>query len=151
MLPGLDWLHFLPMRNPSDPFAPPKKQRAARQNSLLWILEPLERDAGYTHRNMFGADAAYLDGLLYLIVADRDDPWNGVMVSTSQDRHAALLADIPELIPHPVLGKWLYLPQSNESFESIAATLAMLAVARDPRMGVVPKPRARRGSPSLGR
>jgi len=132
------------MRTPPDPFAPPRKQRAAKTNSLLWILEPLARDAGYMHRKMFGADAAYLDGLLYLIVADRDEPWNGVMVSTSQDRHAALLADIPELLPHPVLGKWLYLPQSSESFESTAATLAALALARDPRMGVAPKPRARR-------
>lgn len=132
------------MRNPPDPFAPPRKQRAAKTNSLLWVLEPLERDAGYAHRKMFGADAAYLDGLLYLIVADRDDPWNGVLVCTSQDRHAALLADIPELLVHPVLGKWLYLPQSSESFESIAATLAALSVARDPRLGVAPKPKARR-------
>lgn len=140
------------MRKPPDPFAPPRKQRAARQNSLLWILEPLERDTGYMHRKMFGADAAYLDGLLYLIVADRDDPWNGVMVGTSQDRHAALRADLPELMPHPVLGKWLYLPQSNESFESIAARLAALAVERDPRMGVAPKPRApRRKSRSVGK
>jgi len=139
------------MRNPPDPFAPPRKQRAVRQNSLLWILEPLERDAGYSHRKMFGADAAYLDGLLYLIVADRDDPWNGVMVCTSQDRHAALLADMPSLKVHPVLGKWLYLPQSDDSFESIAATLAELAVARDPRLGVVPKPKARRSkSPRVG-
>ncbi|MNL72857.1 hypothetical protein D3C87_1982360 [compost metagenome] len=66
------------------------------------------------------------------------------MVCTSQDRHAALLVDIPALLPHPVLGKWLYLPQSDDSFESIAATLADLAVARDPRMGVAPKPKARR-------
>ncbi len=139
------------MRNPPDPFAPPRKQRAVRQNSLLWILEPLERDAGYSHRKMFGADAAYLDGLLYLIVADRDDPWNGVMVCTSQDRHAALLANMPSLKVHPVLGKWLYLPQSDDSFESIAATLAELAVARDPRLGVVPKPKARRSkSPRVG-
>lgn len=132
------------MRNPPDPFAPPRKQRGARLSSLLWILEPLEREAGYTHRKMFGADAAYLDGLLYLIVADRDDPWNGVMVCTSQDRHAALLADLPQLLPHPVLGKWLYLPQSDEAFEATAAVLAELAVARDPRMGVAPKPRASR-------
>ncbi len=139
------------MRNQPDPFAPPRKPRTARTNSLLWILEPLERDAGYMHRKMFGADAAYLDGLLYLIVADRDDPWNGVMVCTSQDRHAALLADIPHLLMHPILGKWLYLPQSDESFEAIAGTLADLALARDPRMGVAPKPRARKSkSRSVG-
>lgn len=132
------------MRNRSDPFAPPSKQRAARLNSLMWILEPLERDAGYMHRKMFGADAAYLDGLLYLIVADRDDPWNGVMVCTSQERHAALMADMPSLVPHPVLGKWLYLPQTDDAFEATAAALAGLAVARDPRLGVAPKPKARR-------
>ncbi|SIT29820.1 hypothetical protein [Achromobacter sp. MFA1 R4] len=132
------------MRNRSDPFAPPSKQRAARLNSLAWILEPLERDAGYMHRKMFGADAAYLDGLLYLIVADRDDPWNGVMVCTSQERHAALMADMPSLVPHPVLGKWLYLPQTDDAFEATAAALAGLAVARDPRLGVAPKPKARR-------
>lgn len=132
------------MRNSADPFAPPRKNRTARTNSLSWILEPLERDAGYAHRKMFGADAGYLDGLLYLIVADRDDPWNGVMVCTSHERHAALLADLPELLPHPVLGKWLYLPQSSASFESTAATLAALAVARDPRLGVAPKPKVRR-------
>lgn len=134
------------MRNP-DPFAPPKKQRPARQNSLLWILEPLERDAEYTRRKMFGCDAAYLDGLLYLVVADREAPWNGVMVCTSHERQAALIADFPNLVPHPELGKWLYLPQDDEAFEGTAAQLVALALARDPRFGVVPKPKARRRKP----
>ncbi|KAG1258648.1 hypothetical protein G6F65_015509 [Rhizopus arrhizus] len=67
------------MRKSPDPFAPPRKQRAVRQNSLLWILDPLEQDASYVRRKMFGCDAAYLDDMLYLVVADRDEPWNGVM------------------------------------------------------------------------
>ncbi|MCH1990850.1 hypothetical protein [Achromobacter xylosoxidans] len=125
-------------------FSPPSRQRAARANSLLWILDPLERDPGYLRRKMFGCDAAYLDGALYLVVADRDVPWNGVMVCTSRDRHAALLADMPSLLPHPELGKWLYLPQTDEAFETLAARLVALALARDPRLGVAPKPRARR-------
>lgn len=96
---------------------------------------------------MFGCDAAYLDEALYLVVADRDDPWNGVLVCTSRERQAALMADIPNLLPHPELGKWLYLPQSDEQFEVVAARLAALALVRDPRMGVIPKPkRARRKS-----
>lgn len=132
------------MRNAPDPFAPPRKQRVVRQNSLLWILDPLEQDASYVRRKMFGCDAAYLDDMLYLVVADRDEPWNGVMVCTSHERQAALMADIPSLNPHPELGKWLYLPQTDESFETIAAQLVELALARDPRLGVVPKPKARR-------
>ena len=135
------------MRNSPDPFAPPRKQRAVRQNSLLWILDPLEQDANYVRRKMFGCDAAYLDDMLYLAVADRDEPWNGVMVCTSHERQAALMADIPSLNPHPELGKWLYLPQTDEAFEAIAAQLVDLALARDPRLGVVPKPKARRRKP----
>ena len=135
------------MRKSPDPFAPPRKQRAVRQNSLLWILDPLEQDASYVRRKMFGCDAAYLDDMLYLVVADRDEPWNGVMVCTSRERQAALMADIPSLNPHPELGKWLYLPQTDESFEAIAAQLVELALARDPRLGVVPKPKARRRKP----
>ncbi len=130
-----------------DPFQPPARRRAARVNSLLWILDPIERDAGYLHRKMFGCDAAYLDGALYLVVADREEPFSGVLVCSSQDRHAALLAELPSLLPHPVLGKWLYLPQTDEAFESVAARLVELALARDPRIGVVPKPRARRRKP----
>lgn len=132
------------MRNRSDPFAPPLKQRNVRLNSLLWILEPLERDAGYLRRKMFGCDAAYLDGLLYLVAADREDPWSGLLVCTSQERHEALLAEFPALRAHPVLGKWLYLPQTDEDFETVAARMAQLALARDPRMGVAPRPRSRR-------
>ncbi len=127
-----------------DLFAPPPRQRAGRANSLLWILDPLERDPGYLRRKMFGCDAAYLDGALYLVVADREAPWNGVMVCSSHDRHAALLADMPSLLPHPELGKWLYLPQTDEAFETLAGQLVELALARDPRLGVMPKPRKRR-------
>ncbi|GEM_PF-6587421 len=111
------------MRHAPDPFAPPRKARPVRQNSLLWIIEPLERDANFTHRKMFGCDAAYLDGSLYLVVADRDEPWNGVMVCTSHDRQAALMQDVPGLVPHPQLSKWLYLPQTDEGFEARAAQL----------------------------
>lgn len=139
------------MRRPPDPFAPPKKQLATRVSSLLWIVDPLEQDANYMHRRMFGADAAYLDGFLYLVVADREDPWSGLLVCTSKDRHAALTAEIPSLQPHPVLGKWLYLPQTDEAFETTAARIAALALARDPRMGVAPRPKTpSRKGPRVG-
>lgn len=128
----------------TDPFSPPKKQASPRFNSLLWILEPLERDAGYMRRRMFGCDAAYLDGLLCLAVVDREDPWNGLLVCTSQEHHAALMDEMPGLLPHPVLGKWLYVPQDDEAFETIARRAGKLALARDPRIGVAPRPRSRR-------
>lgn len=128
----------------SIPFAPPRKQTTTRPNSLLWVFDPLEREAGYVRRRMFGSEAAYLDGLLCLVVADRGDPWDGLLVCTSRERHAALAEELPALRPHSVLGKWLYVPQSDETFEAVATRMIELVLARDPRVGVEPKPRSHR-------
>ncbi|SAL56562.1 hypothetical protein AWB67_02545 [Caballeronia terrestris] len=113
------------------------------RNSLVWIFEPFERDATYIRKRMFGCDAAYVDGLLCLVAADRDKPWNGLLVCTSQERHAALIEEIPALRPHPVLGKWLYVPQDDPEFEAVAERMTALVLARDGRIGVEPKPRRR--------
>ncbi|MDR5800375.1 hypothetical protein [Caballeronia sp. LZ001] len=114
------------------------------RNSLLWVFEPLESDDTFIQKRMFGSDAAYIDGLMCLVAADRDKPWNGVLVCTSQEHHAALIEDVPALQPHPVLGKWLYVPQDDPAFEDTARRLAELVLARDPRIGVVPGARKRR-------
>lgn len=65
------------------------------RNSLLWILEPFDGDETFLHKQMFGCDAAYIDGLLCLVIADRNEPWNGLLVCTSQDRHEALMEELP--------------------------------------------------------
>ena len=128
-------------------FAPADKDCTAMpssiRNSLLWIFEAFERDSTYLTKRMFGSDAAYVDGLLCLVAADRDPPWSGLLVCTSQERHTALIDEMPALQPHPVLGKWLYISQDDPAFETVAQRLATLVLARDPRVGVEPKPRKR--------
>jgi hypothetical protein len=114
------------------------------RNSLLWIFDAFEADSTYLRKQMFGCDAAYLDGLLCLVAADREKPFNGLLVCTSHDRHAALVSELPALRPHPVLGKWLYVPQDDPSFEDTVEAVIALVLARDPRIGVEPKPRNRR-------
>ncbi|WP_322062259.1 hypothetical protein [Paraburkholderia sp. J63] len=111
------------------------------RNSLLWIFDAFEREPDYLCKRMFGCDAAYLDGLLCLVAADRDKPFNGLLVCTSRERQAALIAEMPALRPHPVLGKWLYVTQEDPEFEATAQHLTGLVLARDPRVGVEPKPR----------
>jgi hypothetical protein len=113
------------------------------RNSLVWIFEAFEHDPTYLTKRMFGSDAAYIDGLLCLVASDRGEPWNGLLVCTSLDRHAALIDEMPALKPHPVLGKWLYVRQDDPAFEDIAQRLTALVLARDPRVGVEPKPRRR--------
>jgi hypothetical protein len=113
------------------------------RNSLVWIFEAFERESTYIAKRMFGCDAAYIDGLLCLVAADRDEPWNGLLVCTSQERHAALTAEMPALRAHPVLKKWLYVSQDDPAFETIVQRMTALVLARDERVGVEPKPRRR--------
>lgn len=120
-----------------------------RLNSLLWIFDALEREPGYLHKRMFGCDTAYLDGLLCLMVADGAAPWDGLMVCTARDHHASLMQQMPVLRPHPVLGKWLYIPELDPAFEDTVAQVTALVLARDPRVGVEPRPRRRAGKLGL--
>jgi hypothetical protein len=111
------------------------------RNSLVWIFDAFERDATFIRKRMFGCDAAYIDGMLCLVAADREKPWDGLLVCTSQERHAALVHAFPALAPHPVLGKWLHVAEAHPDFEAVAQQLTALVLARDPRIGVEPKPR----------
>lgn len=113
------------------------------RNSLLWLFDAFDQDQTYIRKQMFGCDAAYIDGRLSLVAADRDAPWNGLLVCTARDQHASLVEELPALRPHPVLGKWLYVSQDDPAFEDTAAAAVALVLQRDPRIGVEAKPRSR--------
>lgn len=120
-----------------DRFAkPPAKARQPHRYEWLW--EPLETDATFVLRSMFGAKAAYLDGKLMLCFCAGEEPWRGVLVCTDRAHHPALLAEFPALTPHPILPKWLYLPETADGFEPLATRLVALARRHDPRLGVMP-------------
>jgi hypothetical protein len=93
---------------------------------------------------MFGGKAVYLDGRLTLYFSAKEEPWRGVLACTNRVHHASLLADHPELSPHSILPKWLYLPESADRFESVAERLVALAKRRDPRLGVSSQPKQRK-------
>jgi hypothetical protein len=122
---------------------PEIKPRIKRKNSLLWIFESLEDDPRFVLRKLFSFDAAYLDGRLYLAAAGGKEPWNGLMVCTAREHHASIRSQFPQLSPHKILGKWLYLSLSHPEFEMIAIELAAMARKRDSRLGVESKPRKR--------
>jgi hypothetical protein len=134
------------MRERSDRFDRPRPV-----HRYAWLWEPLEMDATFVLRSMFGAKAAYLDGKLMLCFTASEEPWCGVLVCTDRAHHAALLAEFPELVPHPILPKWLYLSEAADTFERTAVRLVELARRRDPRLGVVPQPKKRRRDKSRPR
>jgi hypothetical protein len=105
----------------------------------LW--EPLESEPSFELRTMFGAKAVYLGGKLQLCFMAKEEPWRGVLICTDKTHHPSLMKEFPVLRPHPVLPKWLYLPESIEAFESVAGRLVALARKRDDRLGVIAKPK----------
>ena len=118
--------------------------KAVTEHPLEWLLEPLVADLRYLRRKMFGCEAAYLDGRIVLVLAVGDEPWNGVLLPTSREHHESLFHEWPQLRKHSVLGKWLYLSQTDPDFETIARVLVKHAKLGDPRIGVLPKPRKSR-------
>lgn len=115
------------------------RPRAARpEHPLEWLLEPARDDPGFETRAWFGGRTLTLDGKHRLFLTTQGEPWQGVLVCTFHDQHASLLAEFPALRQHPILGKWLYLPEAAETFERDAKQLVRLSLARDPRIGIEP-------------
>ena len=106
-----------------------------------WLWEPLQTDPTFVLRSMFGAKAVYLGGRLMLCFCAGEEPWRGTLLCTDHAHHSALIAEFPALTPHPILPKWLYLPERAPTFEADATRLVALARQRDPRLGIEPRPR----------
>lgn len=122
----------------------PDKIKIARIHPHAWLWEPLEADATFMLRSMFGTKAVYLDGKLMFCCATKAEPWRGLLVATDRCHHASLIAEISALSPHPILPKWLYLSEASDAFERQAEHLVRLARQRDVRLGVVPPPKKRK-------
>jgi hypothetical protein len=113
--------------------------KSKKSHPLQWVVEPLEEEPSFIAKPMFGCVGCYLFGRLVLVLADRGEPWSGLLLPTEKNHHAALRRDHPALITHPVLKKWLYLRESHEDFEAQAQRLVRAILADDLRIGVEPK------------
>ena len=100
----------------------------------------MAEELSYIEKAMFGCKGCYLHGRLVLVLASRGNkPWNGLLLPTERKHHRSLRRDHRKLVIHPVLKKWLYLPESNENFEEAARAIVEFILANDPRVGVEPK------------
>ena len=120
--------------------------KAAVVHPLAWVIEPLEAEPTLVLRPMFGGKAVYLHGRFVLYLAMKQEPWRGLLVPTLREHQPALRAERPALAPHPILGKWLYLPESAPSFEADAAWLVARLRRRDPRIGIEPGGKRRKSA-----
>lgn len=113
-------------------------------HAFSWVADPLADHPSYFEKSMFGCLACYYRGRMVLVLAAKEKPWRGVLIPTDRAHHASLREDFPDLEIHPVLGKWLYLPEASEVFEEASSLLVESLVRGDERLGVEPQEKVRR-------
>ena len=116
-----------------------------QDNRYYWVLEPFLNEPSLILKSMFGCSACYLHGKLVLVLADDKDPWKGLLVPTEKKFQPELIREIPALKPHSVLGKWLYLSADGDDFEELSMKITEMITRLDPRIGVEPKEKAKKG------
>lgn len=115
---------------------------------LEYLLEPIAEQFGFYTKRMFGGLAVYLDDKMVLVLMEDKQTkeyrgvsypyaiWNGLMVPTERSEHESLMADYSSLVPHVVLGKWLFLSLEDNEFEDQSERIVDAIKARDPRFGI---------------
>lgn len=128
----------------------------AKKFFLEWIFESFQNHATFFKKPMFGGLAVYLHGRMVMLLTESPgereyrgekysfDIWNGIMLPMDRSAHESLQQEFPDLVSHPVLGKWLYLPMSSPSFELHIERIAKMIKLDDMRFGIYPKPRGQR-------
>jgi hypothetical protein len=126
-----------------DKFFKMKKHKAVPYEFVLDALADLPTET----RTMFGCLAVYLGDKIVLILRDRRDPPadNGVWLATTEEHHESLAREFPSMRSIQLFGKgttgWQVLPADAADFEQAALRACDLILARDPRIGKVPKSR----------
>ncbi len=136
---------FLPS---DDPFPAVKQRKVVPHQFVLDTIAELSPE---THP-MFGCLAVYVDDKIVFILRDKHDKSanNGVWLAVSREHHAGLRREFPHMRSVWILGKkmtgWQVLPVDAPDFEKAALRACELVIARDPRIGRVPRARRSLGT-----
>jgi hypothetical protein len=117
-----------------------KQRKAVPHEFVLDAIAPL---SPWT-RPMFGCLAVYVKEKIVLVLRDKlkNTADNGVWLATTEEHHASLRREFPNMRSITVLGKavtgWQVLPADAPDFEEAALRACELIVAGDLRIGKVP-------------
>ena len=140
----------VPPLSSDDPFA--IKQRKPIPHEF--VLDAIAELSPMT-RPMFGCTAIYIGEKIVLILREKPTHTadNGVWLATTHEHHDSLRREFPSMRSIQLLGEkitsWQVLPSDSPAFEQAAMRACELVLARDPRIGKIPKSRqARKPKPS---
>ncbi len=105
-----------------------------------WIVQAFENHPSFFTKRMFGGLAAYLFGRQMLVLVEPTRTgrwkWHGVLICTEHKHQPAIIAEFPQLEPHDILKKWLYIDSRHEDFELTMERVAKAIARDDPRFGI---------------
>jgi hypothetical protein len=114
--------------------------------AYAFVLDAIEALSPET-RPFLGCLAVYVGNKIVLILREKHDETadNGVWLATTEEHHASLRREFPNMRSIGVFGRdvthWQILPADAPDFEEAALRACELIAARDPRIGKVPKSR----------
>jgi hypothetical protein len=132
----------------------PKKQTTPPYPFVQEALLPLDPE----YRHSFGAYTVYIHNKVVLwlrdnIKAPEDNGLWLVLSETTDPSDMSLKRDFPSLRPIALLGgaiqHWLLIPSDSPHFEEEALHVCDLLLARDPRIGRIPKSRQKKARAAL--
>ena len=113
-----------------------------------WILQAFENRPSFLTKRMFGGLAAYLFGRQMLVLVEPTRTgrwkWHGVLICTEHAQQAAIMEEFPQLAPHDILKKWLYIDSHHEDFDLTMERVAEAIARDDARFGIHPHARKER-------
>ena len=120
--------------------------RQRKKVPYVFVLDALAEISPWT-RPMFGCTAVYIEDKIVLVLREKPGPSpdNGVWLATTIENHDSLRREFPNMRSIQVLGNkvtgWQVLPADTSDFEEAVMHACELVLARDPRIGKVPKSR----------
>jgi hypothetical protein len=115
-----------------------------------WIFKVFQDHPSFFTKGMFGGLAAYLFGRQMLLLVEPTKSgrwtWHGVLICTELAHQPSIVAEFPQLAPHDILKKWLYIDSRHQEFEPAMERVAEAIARDDPRFGIRPHPGKERAS-----
>lgn len=118
---------------------------AKEPQELKWI-EDLLPEGDFRRKSMFGGFAYYMGEKMVLLIFESDDKrWNGCMFPVEKEFHVQALNKFPQLSPHKILPKWLYLPLNTEGFDEVVSDIIKQVLRPTGFWGTIPKAKVKKG------
>jgi hypothetical protein len=113
-----------------------------------WIVRAFEDHPSFFTKRMFGGLAVYLFGRQMMLLVEPTKTgrwqWHGVLICTERALQPAIVEEFPQLRPHDILKKCLYIDSRHANFEPTLERVAEAIARDDPRFGIHPRPRKER-------